>query len=130
VKGLGRLGIDFSQSAPYQSEIVFNELAPYRGNYSAYLDGILFVNGTEISKGDALLAFLEKTNFFPNRIVFIDDREDNLKSVEEAIQKLNRPIEYVGLHFLGAQKYPSKLISEEKFEARWLKLANEVKQLN
>jgi len=130
VKGLRRMGIDFSVGAPYQSEIIFNELAPYRGNYSTYLDGILFVNGTGISKGDALLAFLEKTTFSPNKIVFIDDREDNLKSVEEAVQKLDRHFEFVGLHFLGAQKYPSTLISEKEFEDRWLELAYESKQLN
>lgn len=123
VDGLRQLGIDFSKTAPYQTTLIFDDLAPYRGNYSTYLEGILFVNGTTVSKGEAFLSFLEKSSFFPNRIIFIDDREDNLKSLETALQKLDKPIEYLGLHYLGAQKYPSKMISEEEFESKWQNLA-------
>lgn len=130
VNTLRSLGIDFSKAAPYQSSLVFDDLDSYRGNYSTYLDGILFVNGTVVSKGDAFLSFLKKTNVYPNKIIFIDDREDNLRSLETAIQKLDKSIEYHGIHFLGAQKYPSKLISEDEFESRWQKLASEVRELN
>jgi len=130
VDGLRQLGIDFSKTAPCQTSLLFDNLAPYRGNYSTYLNGVLFVNGTTVSKGEAFLSFLEKSRFFPNRVIFIDDREDNLKSLEAAIQKFDRPIEYQGFHYLGAQKYPSKMISEEEFESRWQKLASETKELN
>lgn len=130
VDGLRQLGIDFSKTAPCQTGLVFDDLASYRDNYSTYLNGVLFVNGTTVSKGEAFLSFLEKSRFFPNRVIFIDDREDNLKNLEEAIQKLDRPIEYQGYHYLGAQKYPSKMISEEEFESRWQKLASEAKELN
>ncbi len=109
---------------------MFDELASYREYYSSYLNGILFVNGTVVSKGEAFLSFIEKTKLSPERIVFIDDREENLKSLESAIQKLDKPIEYHGLHFIGAQKYPSQMISEEEFKARWHKLASEAKGLN
>lgn len=82
------------------------------------LDGVLFVNGTAVSKGDAFLSFLEKSGFSPSKVIFVDDREDNLKSLEAAIQKLDRSIEYQGFHYLGAQKYQSTPISEEDFESR------------
>ena len=130
VNSLRCLGIDFANSAPYKQPVVFAELASYRGYYSNYLNGVLFVNGTVVSKGDAFLSFIEKTRLSPERIVFIDDREDNLKSLEAAIQKLGKPIEYHGLHYIGAQKYPSQMISEEEFEARWQKLASEARELN
>ncbi|CDZ81890.1 hypothetical protein BN1013_02426 [Candidatus Rubidus massiliensis] len=130
VNSLRCLGIDFSESASYQAPLIFDNLASYRGYYSNYLNGILFVNGTVVSKGDAFLAFIEKTKLSPERIIFIDDREDNLKSLEAAIQKLDKPVEYHGLHYIGAQKYPSQMISEEEFEARWQKLALEAKELN
>lgn len=130
VESLRRLGIDFSESAPYKAPLMFDNLASYRGYYSNYLNGILFVNGTVVSKGDAFLSFIEKTKLSPERIIFIDDREDNLKSLEAAIQKLDKPIEYHGLHYIGAQKYPSQMISEEEFETRWQKLASEAKELN
>lgn len=124
------LGIDFSKTAPYSDPFIFDDLALYRGNYSTYSNGILFVNGTVVSKGEAFLSFLAKTQISPNKIIFIDDREDNLKSLEAAIQKLGKPIEYVGLHFIGAQKYLSKMISESEFESRWQKLASEARVLN
>lgn len=122
VESLKKLGIDFSLSAPCKLPIVFDNLSSYRGNYSTYLDGVLFVNGSTVSKGDAFLSFLEKSGFSPSKVIFVDDREDNLKSLEAAIQRLNCSIEYHGFHYLGAQKYPSEIISEEEFESRWQKL--------
>ncbi|WP_075883557.1 DUF2608 domain-containing protein [Candidatus Protochlamydia sp. W-9] len=130
VESLQRLGIDFSKAAPYSTPIIFDDLASYRGNYSTYLNGILFVNGTMIPKGEALLSFLEKANCYPEKVIFIDDREDNLKSVEIAIEKLNRAVQYHGIHFIGAQKYPSKMISENEFESRWQQLASEAKEMD
>lgn len=122
-------GIDFSKTAPHKEPLVFEDLATYRGNYTTYLDGVLFVNGTAVSKGDAFLSFLAKIEDYPQKVIFIDDREDNLKSVESAIKTLDQPIEYIGLHYLEAQNYPSENISEEDFESRWLKLAAEVRNL-
>lgn len=130
VNGLLQLGIDFSKTAPCQTALVFDDLASYRGNYSTYLNGVLFVNGMAVSKGEAFLAFLEKTDFYPDKVMFIDDREDNLKSLEAAIQTLAKPIEYQGFHYTGAQNYPSKPISEEEFESRWQALASQAQKLN
>lgn len=130
VNDLQRHGIDFSKTAPCKVPLIFDHLAPYRGNYSTYLNGILFVNGLAVSKGEAFLSFLEKSGFYPDKVIFIDDREENLKSLEEALQKLDRSIEYQGLHYLGAQKYPSKMISEKEFENRWQNLAVQVKEMN
>ena len=57
IDSLNRLGINFSQSAPFQQNITFENLPSYRGNYSTYTKGILFVNGTVCSKGEALSLF-------------------------------------------------------------------------
>ncbi len=130
VNSLLGLEIDFSKNAPYQNSLIFDDLNSYRGNHSAYLNGILFVNGTMVPKGEAFLSFLEKTKLSPHKIIFIDDREENLKSLEVALQTLDKPIAYQGLHFLGAPRYPSKMISAEEFESRWQALASEVKELN
>ncbi len=130
IEGLQKLGIDFTKTQPSLASLVFDDLAAYRGNYSTYLKGFLFVNGTVLSKGDALLSFFEKTGSVPDKIVFIDDREENLKSVEHAVQTLAHPVEFVGLHFLGAQHFPSKEISEEEFVSKWQGLAEQAKALN
>ncbi len=130
IDNLRQLGIDFSKSSPCQTPLIFDDLATYRGNYSTYLNGVVFVNGTTVSKGEAFLSFLKKTGFYPNKVIFVDDREENLKSVEAAIQKLDKPMNFQGLHYLGAQKYPSKMISEDEFESKWQKLALEAKKLD
>ncbi len=130
IDSLKRLGIDFSRTAPCSSSLVLDNLASYRGNYSSYLNGVLFVNGTTVSKGEAFLTFLEKSGFSPNKVIFIDDKEDNLKSLETAIQKLNLSIEYQGFHYLGALQYPSEVISEEEFESRWQQLALRAQEIN
>lgn len=122
---LRRLGIDFSRSAPYAKSLSFNHLASFRGNFPSYIDGVLFVNGKAVSKGEAFLAFIEQTQLLPERVIFVDDLEENLKSVEEAIQTLGKPIEYHGLHYHGAKEYPSQQISEKEFESRWQALAEE-----
>lgn len=121
VETLRALGIDFVKGAPASEPIIFTDLAPYRGNYSLYRDGMLFVNGTAVSKGDALLSFIAKAKISPQKVLFVDDREENLKSVAQALESKNIP--FVGIHYLGAQKYPSEPITEEAFESEWQKLA-------
>lgn len=130
IASLCNLGIDFSKAAPYAHSLVFNDLPSYRDNYSTYLDGVLFVNGTVVPKGDALISFLKKTGQYPDKIIFVDDREENLKSVEASLQNLKRPIEFIGVHYLGALKYPSEVITEKDFETRWRELAIEVQKFH
>lgn len=125
---LARLGIDFSQSAPRKAPLLFDNLSSYRGNYSRYLDGVLFVNGTTVSKGEAFLSFLNKTGFRPNRVVFVDDREDNLKSLGMAINMLEYPVQYQGFHYLGALEYPSDEMNENQFRSSWETLASQAKE--
>lgn len=123
VNTLRQLGIDFSQGAPYLHPIIFQDLPSYRGNYSVYSSGVLFVNGTTCSKGEAFIAFLKKAEFYPKKVIFVDDREENLKSVESALQDLNKSIAFHGIHFEGAKNYPSEVITEQQFEARWKEIA-------
>lgn len=118
---LQALGIDFSKTSPCKTPFIFTELAAYRGNYTTYIDGMLFVNGKDVSKGEALIAFLNKAALSPTKIIFVDDREENVKSVEEAANNLG--IAFIGVHYLGAAKYPSAEISEREFEQEWARLA-------
>ncbi|HEV8052573.1 MAG TPA: DUF2608 domain-containing protein [Parachlamydiaceae bacterium] len=129
ISSLCSLGIDFAKSAPYHAPLTFNDLACFRGNNSQYMNGVFCVNGTVVSKGEAFLAFIDKTKLSPEKVIFIDDRKENLISVETALQKLDKRIEFYGLHYTGAQKYPSKMISEEEFEVSWEKLAMEALKL-
>lgn len=58
--------------------------------------GILFADKTP--KGETLKLFLEKLNFKPKKIVFIDDYIEYINSVANAAQELN--IDFVGIHYL------------------------------
>lgn len=127
---LKKLGVDFSKSAPYNTSLIFDDLPSYRNYYSTYSDGILFVNGTSISKGDIFLSFLNKTKISPNKIIFIDDREENVKSMDSSLQKLGRQVEYLGICYQGAQKYKSEAVSEEEFESKWQKHKDVVMETN
>jgi predicted phosphatase len=136
VRVLNKLRIKFSKAAPYKGSIVFNYMRPYRGNYPEYLSGILFMNGfpdvseeAKLTKGEFFVKFCEKIKKFPKRVVFIDDHKGNLESVEDALQKLDQSIEYLGLHYVGAQKYPSKKIDEKEFKTCWEKLALKAKKI-
>lgn len=130
IDSLKHLGIDFSQHSPFSQSLVFDELLPYRENYCHYVDGILFVNGTHITKGEALLAFLAKAQLIYSKVIFVDDREDNLKSVEAALKTYSKEIEYVGIHYIGAQRYASTNITAEDFESEWQRLAAKAKELH
>lgn len=123
INALKELGIDFSKGAPYKQSLIFSDLPTFRGNFSTYMDGVFFVNGTVCSKGLALRAFLEKLEFYPEKVIFVDDREENLTSVEEALQQMQEPIEYIGIHYVGAKNFPSEMITEAEFEARWEEIA-------
>jgi len=122
IQSLQRLGIDFSHVAPHKEAMVFPDLPLYRGNSPAYKEGILFANGTCCSKGEILTAFIKKAGSYPRKIIFIDDREENLHSVEKALYQFDPSIEYLGVHYLGAKQYPSPVVTEEEFIAKWKQL--------
>lgn len=125
VDSLHKLGIDFTRSAPYKDDIVFSDLPAYRNNFSVYTGGILFANGTMNKKGDVLLAFFDKADYMPKKVIFVDDREENLTNVEAALQRADLGIDYVGVHFIGAKDIPSVYISEDDFEQRWMQLSKQ-----
>lgn len=122
---LNQLGIDFSENSPCEQDLEFPDLPSFRKNYSVYTNGVMFVNGTVCPKGEAFVSFMKKADVYPDKIIFIDDREENVKSLESSLKELGRPIDYIGLHYVGAKDYPSEMISESQFEARWKEVAKE-----
>lgn len=122
---LNKLGLNFSEQFSQQAPLIFSHLPSYRGYYPEYKDGILFTNGSKSSKGIVFIEFLKQSGLHPTTIVFVDDREDNLKSVEEALQQFDSLIHFKGIHYTGALHYPSIDISEKQFEEKWQNLAHE-----
>lgn len=127
---LRKCGIDFTQTAPHPHPILFCDLPAYRGNHAVYTQGVLLTNGSQVTKGEALVHFLQAAHLSPRCVIFADDKEGNLKSVESALAAHDPSITFIGLHFLGAMHCETPFMSEAAFIGRWEELATQAKSLN
>jgi hypothetical protein len=89
--------IDFSKYAPFASDISFSHL----GAAATYSQGILF-QGEGNDKGEVLIEFLKIINKSFKRILFIDDRDYNVKNMFKALSRL--PIEHIEFRYAGADE--------------------------
>lgn len=87
---LHSIGVDLSKTAPLQQEMMFDA-----DQGVLFRNGILFSAGT--SKGDLLRRFFKEANVHPKRILFIDDKESQLKIVEKVCEEMQIP--FVGLRY-------------------------------
>jgi hypothetical protein len=91
-KQLDSVGIDLKNA-------VFSETAIASLPFPCcYENGVIFSGDNK--KGAALTAFFHHMNFFPKRIVLIDDR---LEQVCE-LAKFISGFDYIGIHFRGAEE--------------------------
>ena len=94
---LHSIGIDFNNS--FNTDIVLNDLPPFRGMYPRFVHGIVYANMQP--KGDALKALLEKIDFQPTAIISFDDEMHALQSIAHACAQLNIP--FTGYQYNGAK---------------------------
>ncbi|MES2608188.1 MAG: DUF2608 domain-containing protein [Pseudomonadota bacterium] len=92
---LRQLGIDFSSAFPAHKNIYSMKVS---GLFPVFYQGILFTIPDK--KGESLMIFLNKIKFQPRKIIFIDDRIENIRSV--AAECIKNKIEFVGLHYIAA----------------------------
>lgn len=66
-------------------------------------EGIVFANKSisKTSKGESLLAFFKYSGFYPKKVIFIDDKLKNLKSVSSVLEK--EGIEFIGFEYTKAR---------------------------
>ena len=89
---LGSVGIHFSSDA-FHHNILLS--LPFPGIYD---HGVVYCG--ENTKGDTLSALLKETGLTPKRIVFVDDRENQITEVKQAVEQMG--IEFIGVRFSGA----------------------------
>ena len=65
--------------------IAFENPLPNKDNLILYTKGILFTSGG--NKGELLFTLLEKMNYKPSSIYFVDDKEDHIKKMQAACIK-------------------------------------------
>ena len=99
VDQLHRLGIDFSLIFSQHSDMEWKEDVPFRG-YPVFLKGIICCD--ELPKGIVLTTFLQKIDWLPQKVMFIDDNLNFLRSVEEAMRTLKIP--FTGVHYRAVEK--------------------------
>lgn len=90
-----QLGLDFSNVYPNIPYQIISEKEP------ATFDKGLIVLGKKDrvgNKGKVLEKFLNKNNINPDKIIFIDDKMENINSVKKVAQ--NKSIPYIGFQFL------------------------------
>lgn len=89
---LKSLNLNFLNIAPEKNKLIL-DLNP---GYAFYDSGILFSNLNK--KDKTLKAYLKAINFYPKKIIMIDDKLKNLTKVEHVCKQLN--IEFIGIHYL------------------------------
>lgn len=93
-----QLGIDFSELSQFQDSIEI----PYQAYTALMYHGIIFARDridVTLPKGPIFFEVLERLNEQPKHIIFIDDREYNLRSMEKECRK--RRIPFQGFLYLG-----------------------------
>lgn len=102
-------GIDFSRSFPNQSRFVFENITSYNVPPPVYNRGVIFAEG--FSKADVLSAFLQKINYQPSQVVFIDDMFSNLQQMQDKLALQRIP--YQGYYYVKVEKDSAGGIDEE-----------------
>ncbi len=87
---LKTIAIDFSPTA--LSTKIFDLSLQHPASYQ---QGIIFCGNN--NKGSVLCAFLDRIGYQPDKIIYVDDKEGNLKAVEQMLE--TRAIEFVGIRY-------------------------------
>ncbi len=114
IEGLNALGINFDKHlleiGPGGLDGSIENIDEYyaRAKYSTAVGvsgGIVFTS--QVPKGKVLEAYLPLAKIKPKKIIFIDDRIENLKSVAEYCEK--NDIQYLGFEYLAVKSQAAKL---------------------
>lgn len=127
LKILKQFNLDFSKSFPKNNMIYFNDGIKKENNYSLFKDGILFLGDEKSTKGALLVQFLDKIQWKPKKVIFIDDKMSYLSSVEMALNEAEIPFQ--GYQYKGAEKLPGKL-NEQTAEVQFIYLRKDHKWLS
>jgi FMN phosphatase YigB (HAD superfamily) len=103
------LGIDFTRSnvGHVRTDFTLND-GPVK-----FIDGVTYCGNND--KGETLLCVLDRLNLDPQKIVFVDDKEKNLKCVERSVAR--RKIPFIGKRFAACDAKVKAFVLDEKSKA-------------
>ena len=93
----------------------FTDLVDFAGDDPGIEKGIVYSEGSKNSKGDLLKHVFAVLEWQPKQIIAVDDRIKNLHSFAETISNMHPTIEFIGLHYHGADFVVTGDIAEEDF---------------
>ena len=106
------IGISFLIPGISQDDLVLQMPHP-----CLYRQSILF--GGNNDKGEALISFFHWMNYFPDAIIFIDDKMKHLETVEKALKPYN--ISFVGIRYSRCDECVQNF-DAAKAEEQWINL--------
>ncbi|XVN41150.1 MAG: DUF2608 domain-containing protein [Rickettsia endosymbiont of Argas persicus] len=124
VRELASLKVNLQELSPLSDELIIKDFNIGYGD-PILKDGIIYT--AEYDKGEVLEYVLQKTNYFPKSIIFIDDIEENLLSLQKTCNKLK--INYQGFEFMGSAIVPEPDLDEQLEKIRFEILEKELKWL-
>jgi hypothetical protein len=124
---LKELGIDFSPIFP--GSILFKDLEDWGGEHPGIEKGIIY-SGHKIKKGEILPHVLSTINFSPTYIIFIDDKEDNIRSVSSTIQEKYPHVKFLGIHYKGLENVARPAVDEPIFSEKFHRISQITKNIS
>lgn len=119
IQELKCVGYNFSSSWKGLKPKRFDQLLKYKisskgfsqesNEAPLFKEGVIFASN--VPKGKALKAFLAYAQFKPNKIIFVDDKQKNLSSVEEVAAEIG--ISFEGLEYTAALENSEPPLNKE-----------------
>ncbi|ABV73684.1 hypothetical protein A1E_03775 [Rickettsia canadensis str. McKiel] len=114
IRELSELKVKFQEFSPLKDEIIIEDFSAGYGK-PTLKDGIIYT--AEYDKGSVFEYVLHKMHYYPKSIIFIDDIEENLLSLQETCKKLK--INYQGFEFMGSAIVPEPVLDEQLEKIRF-----------
>lgn len=128
ISELKNLGIDFSKTSPFKGDYKITDIKQVNGRPSStpmIKNGVAFTARSD--KGMILERIFKNYNYYPKKILFVDDKYKNLNSIEKLSKKYNIKFEGILITKIHNQPIPKldpvrekKRFEILKKEERWI----------
>jgi len=130
---LGDMGMHLSDPLHQEGMIEFDEQDRVMGYFPSYYHGVIVSNPWFFGpagvneKGPVLRSFIQRLPEPPKRVIFCDDVQRNLTSVEAALTEMG--IAFEGCYYVGADGIERQSVSIERFKEVWSALIDKARAL-
>jgi hypothetical protein len=127
------MGMHLSDPLHQEEMIEFEELDRVMGYFPSYYHGVIVSNSwffypAEVNeKGSVLRSFIHRLPERPKRVIFCDDVQRNLNSVEYALTEMG--IAFEGCYYVGGDGLKQQIVSVERFQEVWSALIYKARKL-